>query len=280
MAMRGLVVCVTAWAMTWAAVVSAQESQASDSHRYRVGVGDVLEVESFDHEEISGEFPVEETGEITYPLLGSVPVVGRTTSDIARLLEELLERDYYVDVQLQVEVQQYRSQPVTVLGEVGRPGTYYLTGRTTLTQLLSEAGGLRGSAGSVLELRRTELVDNQPVQRVYTFSTAKLLTGEEGGSVEVIQGDVLSVSAKQLYFITGEVARPGQYEISRGMTLLQALSQAGGQTKFASQEIEVHRESGGESAILNFELSQIRKGKIADPAIESGDVIIIRRRFF
>ena len=113
-----------------------------------------------------------------------------------------------------------------------------------------------------------------------TFSTAKLLTGEEGSDVEVHLGDVLSVSAKQLYFITGEVARPGQYEISPGMTLMQAISQAGGQSKFASQSVELHREVGTDKQILTFDISHIRKGKASDPPVHSGDVIIVRRRFF
>lgn len=252
----------------------------TNGRAYRVGVGDVLAVEAFTHDEITGEFTVEGNGAITFPLLGSVEVAGRTTSQVARVLEELLEKDYYVDVQLQVEVTDYRSQPVTVLGEVQRPGTFYLRGRTTVTQLLAEAGGLKASAGATVDLRRIELMDGEPHQQVVTFSTQKLVTGEEGADVEVSPGDVLSVSAKKLYFIHGEVARPGQYEISSGMTLMQSISQAGGLGKFASQVVELHRERGDEKEILTFDLSHIRKGKASDPPITSGDVIIVRRRFF
>lgn len=169
---------------------------------------------------------------------------------------------------------------MTLLGEVQRPGTFYLRGRTSITQLLAEAGGLTANCGPVLELRRIEWLDGQSVQRVFTYSTSTLRTGEEGGGFEVRAGDVVSVSAKELYFITGEVAKPGQYEISRGMTLMQALSQAGGQSKFASQSVELHRESGGAKQIMTVDLSQIRKGKVADPRIEPGDVLIVRRRFF
>jgi polysaccharide export outer membrane protein len=149
-----------------------------------------------------------------------------------------------------------------------------------VTQLLAEAGGLKPSAGSVVELRRQQLVDGVARQSVQTFSTAKLQTGEEGSDIEVRLGDVLSVSAKQLYFITGEVARPGQYEIAPGLTLMQAISQAGGQGKFASQVVELHREAGGEKQIATFDLSHIRKGKASDPPVRSGDVLIVRRRFF
>jgi polysaccharide export outer membrane protein len=261
------------------ASVPAQEA-SSPEPGYRIGVGDVLEIDAYQQEEISGQFPVEENGAITYPLLGAVPVAGKTLSQIAAQLETLLETDYYVDVQLQVAVTEYRSQPVTVLGEVQRPGTYYLEGRTTLTQMLAEAGGLKPTAGPELELRRTDHDVSPPKQEVRTFSTAKLLTGEQGVDVELKSGDVLSVSSRQLCFVTGEVARPGQYEISTGLTLMQALSQAGGQGKFASQIVELHRETGGDKEILTFDLSHIRKGKASDPPIRAGDVIIVRRRFF
>jgi len=273
-----------AYSLLLVAAISApgwtEEPPDSNGRGYRVGISDTLAVEAFTHDEITGDFTVEEDGTITFPLLGPVEVAGLTTSQVSRVLEGLLEKDYYVDVQLQVEVTDYRSQPVTVLGEVQRPGTFYLRGRTTVTKLLAEAGGLKSSAGATVDLRRIKMVDGEPRQDVERFSTAKLLTGEEGADIEVSPGDVLSVSAKKLYFIHGEVARPGQYEISPGMTLMQAISQAGGLGKFSSQIVELHRENGGENEILTFDLSHIRKGKASDPPVTSGDVIIVRRRFF
>jgi polysaccharide export outer membrane protein len=259
--------------------IVAQE-QESESGAYRVGIGDVIEVEAFQEEEISGEFSVESSGAIIFPLLGTVPVAGMTPAEISAVLEKMLEKDYYVDVQLKVEVEVFASQPVTLLGEVQTPGTYYLEGRTTLTELLAKAGGLKSSAGPVLELRRTARSEGEGPPQPMIFETAKLSTGEAGRDVILRAGDVLFVSPKKMYFITGEVARPGQYEISLGMTLMQALSQAGGAGKFASQVIEVHREVDGEKQILSFDLSHIRKGRLADPAVVSGDVIFVKRRFF
>jgi polysaccharide export outer membrane protein len=249
---------------------------------YRIGPGDVLRVEAYNHDEISGEFAVEAGGDISYPLLGRVDVAGLTTAAIADRLETLLEKDYYVDVQLQVEVEEYRSKPVTVLGEVARPGTYYLKGRTSLHEILAEAGGIRSSAGAVVELRRIEEVDGKATPFVRFFETAAVSTGAQGRDVFLDPGDVVSVSIKQRYFITGEIASPGQYDLTPGMTLMQAISQAGGQGKFASQTVEVHRSHGNEDEkeIMIFDLSQIRKGKASDPTIEAGDVVIVRRRFF
>ena len=263
-----------------AAPSAAQEAGPIETSAYRVGAGDVLTVEAYTHDEISGSFAVEAGGDISFPLLGRIRVEGRTTSEIADHLESLLEKDYYVDVQLQVEVEEYRSQPVTVLGEVSRPGTFYLEGQTSLHKILAEAGGIKTTAGAVIELRRLEGAEqvSEPVVRV--FETQSVATGEVGRDVILKPGDVVSVSAKQRYFITGEIAKPGQYDLSTGMTLMQAISQAGGQGKFASQTVEVHRGGDGDKEILTFDLAHIRKGKASDPVIEAGDVLIIRRRFF
>jgi polysaccharide export outer membrane protein len=247
---------------------------------YKLGVGDVIEVEAYQEEAISGDFTINAMGAIAYPLVGTVAVAGKTPVEVGDLLESLLEKDYYVDVQIKVDVAVFASQPVTLLGEVQNPGTYYLEGRMTLTELLADAGGLKPSAGPVLELRRTARGDGEGAPPPMDFPTAKLLTGEVGRDVVLQAGDVIFVSVKKIFFISGEVARPGQYEISLGLTLMQAISQAGGVDKFASQAIEIHRDEEGEKQILAFDLSQIRKGRVADPAVLPGDVIFVKRRFF
>lgn len=250
-------------------------SQAAEP--YRVGAGDLLHVVTYQHDEISGDFKVEDDGDITFPLLGRVPVAGLTPAAVGSRLEALLEKDYYVDVQLQVEVKEYHSRPVTVTGEVNQPGTYYLSGTTSLTQLLAEAGGVKDTAGSVVKLRRNERVGDEPQQRVWTLPLAETLSS---GGPELEAGDVVTVPAKQLFFVTGEVARPGQYELSEGLTLMQALTQAGGLDKFASQNVELHRDDDGHKQILKYDLARIRKGKNPDPPIQAGDVVIVKRRFF
>ncbi len=266
-------------AQTMTKSTSTQALATDVANAYHVGRGDVLKVLSYQHDEISGDFPVDEDGNITFPLLDKVAVAGLTTTEIASKLVAALEKDYYVDVQVQVDVSQYRSQAVTIVGEVMRPGTFYLKGPTTLNQLLAEVGGFKPSAGPKVELRRSEVESGASVQKVYTFATENLAAGKDN-DFELKAGDIIAVEAKQLYFITGEVARPGQYQLEHGMTLVQAITQAGGLGKFAAQSVEVHREAAGEKKILDYDLSRIRRGKDPDPQIQPSDVIIIKRRFF
>ncbi len=255
------------------AVALCAASQDPESG-YIVGVGDVVEVTAFQHKELCGSFQVSEGGVFAYPLIGQVEAAGRTVADISVELEQMLEKDFFVDVQLSVEVRDHLSKPVVVLGEVRRPGTVFLTGRTMLTDIIAEAGGLAPGAGPEIELRR------MGAGEVLVFSTKKIRTGEEGRDVQVLVGDVISVSSKQLFFITGEISAPGQYEISPGLTLMRALSQAGGVGKFASRNVEIHREVNGEKVIETHDLGDIRKGKADDPLVLPDDVLIVRRRFF
>lgn len=246
---------------------------------YLVGVGDVLEVTAFQLDELCGSFQVAEDGTITYPLIGQIKVAGKSITEISSELEKALEKDYFVDVQLQVKIKEFRSKPVVVLGEVRRPGTIFLSGETMLTDIIAEAGGLSPSAGAEIELRRQD-ADSGKQPEVLVFPTVKVATGEVGRDVPVRAGDVISVSAKAQYFITGEINQAGQYEITHGLTLMRAVSQAGGLSKFASKEVEMHRQGDGETVIETYDLGDIRKGKAKDPEIRAGDVIIVRRRFF
>ena len=241
---------------------------------YLVGVGDVIEVTCFQHQELCGSFQVSENSVITFPLIGQVEVVGRTVAGIGKELERMLELDFFVDVQLSVEVREHRSQPVVVLGEVRRPGTVFLSGKTMLTEIIADAGGLSPGAGTEIELRRNA------VGQVLVFSTEKVRTGEEGRDIQIQAGDIISVSSKKTFFVTGEINQPGQYEISKGLTLMRALSQAGGSSTFASRDVEIHRDVGGEKRIEVHDMVDIRKGRADDPPILADDVIIVRRRFF
>jgi hypothetical protein len=89
---------------------------------YRVGPGDVLEIEVYDDPDLSGLVTVQHGGEISFPLLGDVGVNGLTAREVRETLTRLLAKDYLVDPQVAVRVKEHRSQWITLVGEVVRPG--------------------------------------------------------------------------------------------------------------------------------------------------------------
>jgi len=88
--------------------------------------------------------------------------------------------------------------------------------------------------------------------------------------------NVIVVGGEEEYFISGEVKREGKYSISPGLTLLQALAEAGGYTDYAKKS-EVMIKRAGVKLILDAQ--KIATGKDKDPPIEAGDVIIVPRRY-
>jgi len=279
-----LVQLFVVFSMVISAFAGAQEGQAvPDVSRraagYRVGPGDVIGVTAFHHDEISGSFTVDQDGTMTYPFLGKVEVAGLTEGEIAAKLTKALEKDYYVDVQVEVVVKEFGSLPVVILGEIKKPGTYYLKGTTTLTQLLAEAGGFTNSAGQTIELRRNEKGVVGGALSVIHISREKLVNGEMN-DVVLKGGDILVVRPKAIFFVTGEVNSPGQYELIQDETLLAAISEAGGLAKFGSQEVEIRRKVDGKNVTLTYNLKKIRHRKQEDPLIQADDVVFVKRRFF
>ena len=109
---------------------------------YHIGPDDVLEINVFQVEDLSGEYTVNGKGELNMPLIGKVLVAGLTAEDIENALEVMYEQDYLVDPDITVRVTEYQSQQITVLGEVNVPGMYPLKGQTTLMEALALARGV------------------------------------------------------------------------------------------------------------------------------------------
>ena len=107
---------------------------------YRLGVGDLLRVLVFGEDQLTGEFRVNDQGNIAVPLIGSLPATGRTPQQLEVDLGRALSKgDFLKSPHITVEVIAYR--PIFVLGEVAKPGQYpYQPGMTFLTAI-AVAGG-------------------------------------------------------------------------------------------------------------------------------------------
>ena len=96
----------------------------SPEQEYRIGAKDVLKITVWGHDDLSRTVVVAIDGTFQFPLVGDVQTAGLTVAEIGGRLKELLGRDYLVDPQVSVAVQEYRSQRVFVLGDAEKPGTY------------------------------------------------------------------------------------------------------------------------------------------------------------
>ena len=121
---------------------------------YLLGAGDLVRVDVFEVEELSGALSVAEDGTVDAALIGQVPAAGKTAAELEREIERRLAQDLLNDPQVTVVVEEYRSQPVSVVGAVQEPGVYQLRGRRRLADVLALAGGLAQEAGERVVLLR------------------------------------------------------------------------------------------------------------------------------
>ena len=224
---------------------AAQPSRAAGpptpplQRQYRIGNNDILKITVLGHDDLTRTATVTADGLIGFPLLGDVKAQGLTPAQLEAELKQRLEKDYLVDPQVSVVVQEHRSQRVFVLGEADKPGTYYLTGEARLIDVLSQAGGPGKSAGQEVQVIRGPKL-GEPVTPGAAGSTAlrvnlrKLLDGDPTDNLILQDGDTIFIPKSASFFVQGEVKKPGAYGLEKATTAVDAISMAGGLTDRAA----------------------------------------------
>ena len=212
------------------AVAAAEAAPAGQEHPGLLGVGDWVSIQITGQPDATGYVGTD--GNITVPLVGAVPVAGIAAPvAAARVAKALKDGGFFVDPHVTVQVTQPQTQSVSVVGEVETQGRYSVTPRTTVVDLLAQAGGLKetaGDVGYVLRKDETGRTTRIPVN-------LNVLADSEGSTTPLLGGDSLLVPRAEHFSIEGEVATPGRYRIEAGMTVMQAIARAGGITERGSE---------------------------------------------
>jgi polysaccharide export outer membrane protein len=240
-----------------------------------------LKVTVFDEPELSMMYRVDADGSISFPLIGRVPAAGSTISEVQQRIASMLSAGFIRNPQVMVEVNQYKSQFVYVIGEVRAPGKIMMTGtRMTLLEALALAGSPTVNASNeiiVVHAARTEpgaqpAVDDHAEGRRVTVNRKDLELGKAGHDVVLQDGDIINVPAAQHFYITGMVRNPGTFVLDPGMTVQQAIALAGGLSERGSdRRIRVTRVVNGKLAESGIDLQD---------KVQPGDTITIATRFF
>ena len=257
------------------AEVAAQEPQKTPD--YVVGPQDVLNINVFDEAQLSGRFRVGNDGRFTYPFIGQVQAGGLTLRAIAADMNTRLADGYLRNPQVTIDVDQFRSQNVFVIGEVRSPGKYALTGSVTLIEALAQAGSVTQSAGNeVLIIHPKEakplptLPDDSPDAETTRVNLRDLEGGKLSQNVIIQDGDTIFVPKAEKFFVIGQVRSPGSFVLERGMTVLQAISLAGGVSERGSnRRIRIVRIVGNRKREFDAKPTDF---------VQAGDTIVVRQR--
>lgn len=258
----------------------AKQSSAV-SEDYIIGPQDVLEITVWDNPDLLSRISVSLDGKIKYQLIGDVGASGLTAGELSSKLTELLADGYIVDPQVSVEVVEYKSQKVFIIGEATKPGTYYLTKKTTLVEAISMAGGPTKDADrEVIVVRPGDAAATKEPALPYDSEGAKqikvdlrsALEGDLRQNIDIINGDSIFIPKAKTFFIMGEVQSPGEYKLETGTTVRKAISLAGGTTDTASI---------GRTRVIRVVEGEEEESRIGlDEPVLPNDTIMVPESFF
>lgn len=251
---------------------------------YRIGPKDVLKLQVFEAPDFNvDELRVGEDGTVRLPVYGDLAVAGLTTTEAAALIDRTLEQCCVQRATVTLALEEVRFRPVTVIGAVGTPGPRSITGRWTLLEVLSAAGGVGAQHGDVVHvIRRSE---NGLADQLTVDLDELLLKGEARVNIPIFPGDLVNVPATVdvTIFCVGEVERPGPvvFKSTERITLLTAIARAGGLSDRASKKIEIKREGeGGMVRQIEVDYKAVLAGRIPDPQLQEGDILLVKESFF
>lgn len=263
---------VPAFAQPPAATAKTGQAEAA-AHRtgnYQMGPGDKIMVNVYDTPELSLTTRIDNSGDIGYPLLGEVHVGGLTETAAADKIGRKLEAKHLIkDPSVTITVEEFKSHRVSVLGEVAKPGEYYLSSQRTVVDVLGKAGWLKPDGADYVRLTR----DNGEGGKKQYRLALNALTSGQSKAMTVQPGDVIFVPKEQQFYIQGAVNKPGAYRLRQNMTVMEALSIGGGLTKRGSRRrIELKRR-GDDGEIHTYDAEP-------DSKLQPNDTILVKERLF
>lgn len=245
---------------------------------YVIGPEDVLDVQVWDNKDLNLVTFVRPDGKISLPLLGEVHAAGKTVKQ----LEDVLVAEYAKRVKgpvVTVIVREIRSRPVHFIGGFGRPGVMQLTRDMTLLEAVSVLGGIAQNG----DAEKGYLIRDG--KRIAVDFDALVQKGDLRHNLRLQPGDSVVVPVADLVYVEGEVRRPGAVKYTRDLTIVKAITHAGGLTPMAAPgRVDILR--GGKDSEkrvrIRVDLDKILRAPDDNPDVKlrPDDVIFVPQRLF
>jgi polysaccharide export outer membrane protein len=239
---------------------------------YLLGPGDIIRISVFKNPEMLSDVRVSEVGAIGFPLIGSVQVAGLTLPAAEHKIAQMLKDGGFVlNPQVNILLTQAYGNQVSVIGQVNRPGRYPLeVAGGHLSGMLAVAGGIAPTGADIVIVTGTR--NGQAFRR--EIDVVKMSSsGSTVDDIALVGGDTLFVNRAPLFYIYGQVQRPGQFPLQRDMTVMQALAAGGGVTgKGTRRGIVLHRRDAS---------GKVKEENVAlDDDVRDEDVIYVKESLF
>jgi polysaccharide export outer membrane protein len=241
----------------------------------RLGPGDLVEVSVYGVPELATKARVSNDGDLYLPLIDYVHVADLSLEESQKLIEKRLDDGGFVkNPHVTIFVDDYSSQGISLLGEVGKPGIYPVLGNRRLFDVLSAAGGLTDRAGNKVTITHR----NQP-GKPETIGLSRNLTESPDSNVDVRPGDTIEVHRAPIIYVVGDVGKPSGLLVDNGqLTVLQALALAGGTNRTAKlNSARILRKSAGPNGVVEtpVPLKKMLQAKAPDITLQANDILFV-----
>jgi polysaccharide biosynthesis/export protein len=253
-------------------MLSLVANPASAQPEYLLAPGDILKISVFKNPDLSLDVRVSESGSIGYPLIGSVPLKGLTLPAAeSKIAQMLRDGGFVVNPQVNILLTNGFGNLVSVIGEVNKSGRYSVdVAGGHISGMLAAAGGVAPTGGEMVTV--SGMRNAKPFRRDVDIVKMSS-TGNQADDIELYGGDTLYVNRAPMFYIYGQVQKPGQYRLERGMTVIQALATGGGVTGKGTQRgiVRHRRDPNGKVK---------EEGVSMDDDVQDRDVIYVKESLF
>ncbi len=253
------------------------KAQADDMREYTVGADDILEINVLQPEKLTITATVSPDGAITFPYIGNVLVKGMSLNQVQEEIQTKLSDGYMKYPLISVILKESRSRKFFVYGDVNKPGAYSMEQNTSVLKAISIAGGFsKNSPSSKVEVLRPR--KNEAGYEKMDIDIKAVMKGDAQSDITIFPGDTIIVSEGK-FFVYGDVNKPGVYSMEDRITVLKAISLAGGFSKNASNskvKILRQKESGEGQDSVDVDIKDALKGNPgADIILLAADTVIV-----
>jgi polysaccharide export outer membrane protein len=239
-----------------------------------LGAGDVVDVTVFNTVELSARLRVDQAGKVDLPVVGLLEVAGLNSNQAARAVEKRLrDGQIMLDPHVTVQIFQFATQGITLMGEVHAPGTYPLFGPHTLYEALSFAGGPTQNEGSTITITHHSDPTHPLVIQVKSTNYSAIQN-----STPVFPGDTIVVAQADFVYVIGDVNAPGAYSIplGRDLSLLNILALCHGWTLTASaSKATIIRKTATGTETIPIDFNQVVKNAAPNLVLQASDVLVM-----
>ena len=256
------------------------EAQVSETDLYEISINDVLDIKVLDHNELMVLTAVSADGTINFPYIGAIYIKGMNLSEIEEEITKRLSEGYVKYPVVTVSLIKSMSKKIFAYGELNRRGEIPFEENMTVVKAISIAGGIRadGLYGKVKVRRKQK---GNPGYKDIEIDLKDTIEGSATEDMLLQPDDIVIVERNKTFFIHGELGRTGEYVLEDDMTVVRALSVAGGiRADGLYGKVKVRRKQEGNPGYKDIEIDlkgTIEGSAIEDMLLQPDDIVIVER---